>query len=309
MHVLRSIDEMSAVPGPVVLSIGVFDGVHLGHRAVIGQALEEAASRGGAAVALTFDPHPARVLRPDHAPRLLTSTAHKIRLIAGLGIECLLLIRFDEKFAAQAPEDFIRALAGACPSLRQICVGHQWAFGRGRSGNVALLRQLGRELGFDVNEMPPVMLDGATISSTRIRRAVEHGDFETARRCLGREFTILGTVEEGRKLGRTIGFPTANLRAHNEQFPPDGVYAIRALVGTGSWNGVANIGYRPTVAERDPERTLEVHLFDFSADLYGQDVEVTFVRFLRGERKFSGMDALKAQILADTATARRIFEA
>ncbi len=308
MRVLRSIAELSQIPGPVVLSIGVFDGVHLGHQAVIGQSQKSATACDGSAVVLTFEPHPARFLRPERAPRLLTSTAHKQRLIAALGVEWLLLVPFNEDFAAQEPADFIRALARSCPSLRQICVGHQWAFGRGRAGSVDLLRQLGAELGFAVNEMPPVALDGEIISSTRIRRAVEEGDFGTARRCLGRDFTILGTVEAGQRLGRAIGFPTANLRAHNEQFPPDGVYAVRAALDGQRLTGVANIGFRPTVAET-PSRTLEVHFFDFDADIYGEDVEVTFVKHLRAERKFDGIEALKNQIASDVATARELLSA
>ncbi len=307
MRTLATIEELSAVAGPVVLCIGVFDGVHLGHQSVIRRAREDAAELGGTAVVLTFDPHPARVLRPEKAPRLLTSTAHKARLLAGVGVEALLVLRFDAAFAAQEPTDFVEALAGAARPLRQISVGERWTFGRGRSGNVELLRELGGRLGFRVAGMEPVEIDGETVSSTRIRRAVEAGDFETARRCLGRDYTILGTVEAGRRLGRTIGFPTANLRAHNEQFPPDGVYAVRCEIGGVAREGVANIGVRPTVAAGGAERTLEVHLFDFEGDLYGRDVEVTFVRFLRGERKFPDVGGLRTQIEADCRAAREIL--
>ncbi len=274
---------------------------------MIRQARSDAAELGGSAVVLTFDPHPARVLRPEMAPRLLTSTAHKARLLAGLGLDALLVLSFDAEFAAQEPTEFVRALVGAARPLRQISVGERWTFGRGRSGNVALLRELGEQLDFRVTGMEPVEVDGETVSSTRIRRAVEAGDFETARRCLGRDYTILGTVEAGRQLGRTIGFPTANLRVHNEQFPPDGVYVVRCVVGGVVREGVANIGVRPTVAAGGAERTLEVHLFDFAENLYGQDVEVTFVEFLRGERKFDGIEALRTQIEADSRAAREIL--
>jgi riboflavin kinase/FMN adenylyltransferase len=303
MTVLHSIPELAALPGPVVLAIGVFDGVHLGHRAVIRRAIDDAAACGGTAAALTFDPHPARVLRPDAAPRLLTATAHKIRLLDGLGLDALLVVRFDATFAATPPDAFIRALHDAARPLWEICVGHQWTFGRGRAGNVGLLAQLGVQLGFRVAEVASVTADGGTVSSTRIRRAIECGDFETARRCLGREYAILGTVTRGAQLGRKLGFPTANLRAHNEQFPPDGVYAVRVEVEGRQFAGVANIGFRPTVS-KTAGRLLEVHVFDFDEDLYGRDVEVTFVRLLREERKFDSLDALREQIVRDANEAR-----
>ncbi|MDD5201306.1 MAG: bifunctional riboflavin kinase/FAD synthetase [Terrimicrobiaceae bacterium] len=307
MEILRSIPDLERIRGPVALSIGVFDGVHLGHLAVLRRALDDAAGMGGTAVALTFDPHPARILRPDRAPRLLTSTAHKAGLIEAAAMPYLLIVRFDAEFAAQAPEVFVRRLAAACHPLREICVGENWAFGANRSGNVALLRALGAADGFQVAEVASVQVDGAAVSSTRIREAIERGDLDAARRLLGRDYTILGTVEPGRRLGRSIGFPTANLRAHNEQFPPDGVYAVRVTLDGRTWNGVANVGYRPTVASDEPERKLEVHLFDFSGDLYDRDLDVNFIRFLRGERKFDGLDALKAQIASDAAEARRIL--
>jgi riboflavin kinase/FMN adenylyltransferase len=304
MRILRSISELSEVPGPVTLSIGVFDGVHLGHRAVLQSAMDDAA--GGSAVALTFDPHPARILRRDRAPRLLTSTPHKARLIEALGMPWLLIVTFDEDFAAQPAEAFIRKLAEACRPLRKICVGQNWAFGHKRTGNVALLQKLGAELGFDVAETPSVAIAGETVSSTRIRDAVERGELATARALLGRDYTILGTVERGDELGRTIGFPTANLRAHNEQFPPDGVYAVRVQVGDETMHGVANIGCRPTVSG-SAERKLEVHVFDFAGDLYGRDLEVDFVKFLRPERKFAGLEELRGQIGRDAALAREVL--
>ncbi len=307
MEILRSIGELERVRGPVVLSIGVFDGIHLGHQAVLRRAIEDAARLGGAPVALTFEPHPLRVLRPDRAPRLLTSSAHKARLIEAEGFPYLLIVPFDAEFAAQPPEIFVRRLAEAARPLRQICVGENWAFGAQRAGNVASLRQLGAERGFDVAEVAAVQVDGVTVSSTRIREAVERGDLAAARKFLGRDYTILGTVEAGAQLGRTIGFPTANLRAHNEQFPPDGVYAVRVGLDGERRNGVANIGFRPTVVPGASERKLEVHLFDFEGDLYGRDLDVDFIRFLRGEQKFAGIGALREQIARDAAAARELL--
>lgn len=306
MRVLHSIAELSSVPGPVFIAVGVFDGVHLGHQALIRQATAHAGEAGGAAVPLTFDPHPARVLRPASAPRLLTSTPHKIRLIEELGCPYLLLQAFDETFAAQLPDAFIAALAAQARPLRMICVGHDWAFGRNRAGNVALLQSLGGKLGFETREIPPVKVDGTLVSSTEIRRAVETGDLSRARRFLGRDYTILGTVREGAGLGRKLGFPTANLAAHNEQFPPDGVYAVRVFL-RGTWHGgVANIGTRPTVSS-SAERILEVHVFDFQESCYGEDAEVKFEKFLRAETRFPSIDALREQIARDGKAARAVL--
>lgn len=302
-----NIEDLAGIPGPLFLAIGVFDGVHLGHRAVLERALNDARAAGGTAVAVTFDPHPVRVLRPEQAPRLLTSTPHKKRLIRALGIEHLLIIPFDLTFAATPPEQFIRALAAASKPLREICVGFEWSFGKGRAGNLALIDRLGHELGFEEVGLPAVQIDGQVVSSTLIRRAVETGDFATAARFLGREYTILGTVQAGAQLGRKLGFPTANLSAHNEQFPPNGVYAVEVAHAGRTLPGVANIGVRPTLQNAAGERVFEVHLFDFAEDLYGQDLEVTFRHFLRPEQRFPDLDALKAQITRDAEKAQELL--
>ena len=303
---LSSIAELSGIPGPLCVAIGVFDGVHLAHQELIRRTLQEAAALQATAVALTFHPHPVRILRPEAAPHLLTSTPHKQRLIEALGCPVFVCQEFSREFAAQPPEVFIEALASAAQPLSRICVGHNWAFGRNRSGNVALLEELGKRLGFKTLEIDPVLADGELVSSTRIRKAVQEGDFATARRLLGRDYTILGTVRHGRQLGGRIGFPTANLAAHNEQFPPDGVYAVEATLRGQPLGGVANIGTRPTVNDT-PERLLEVHLFDFSGNCYGEDLEVRFKKFLRSEQKFSSVDALKEQIARDAAKARELL--
>ena len=302
---LTSISELAGIREPVFLAVGVFDGVHLGHRAVIDRALSDARSSGGAAVAVTFDPHPIRVLRPERAPRLLTSTPHKLRLIRALGVPHLLVIPFDLVFAATPPDEFIRQLSAAC-ALREICVGHQWSFGKGRAGNLELLSRLGPQLGFDAVGVPAVDIDGEVVSSTLIRHAVESGDLAKAARLLGREFTVLGTVIRGEQLGRKLGFPTANLAAHNEQFPPNGVYAVEARRNGTLLRGVANIGVRPTLAAPDGQRLLEVHLFDFADEIYGEDLEVSFRRFLRPEQKFPSLDSLREQIARDVESARAV---
>lgn len=308
MHTLTRIEELAAVPGPIFLAIGVFDGVHLGHRAVIARALDDARKAGGTAVVATFDPHPMRVLRPEKAPRILTSTPHKVRLIRALGVEHLLILPFSREFAETEPEKFLHDLAAAGQPLREICVGHEWCFGRNRSGNLALMAEIGRKLGFEEVGVPAVQIDSEVASSTLIRSAIEAGDLARAARFLGREYAILGTVVRGDEIGRKLGFPTANLAAHNEQFPPNGVYAVDVQRNGTRLRGVANIGVRPTVANASGERLLEVHLFDFSGDLYGEDLEVTFRRFLRPEQKFPSLDALKAQIAEDVAAAKANFQ-
>jgi riboflavin kinase/FMN adenylyltransferase len=197
VNLLRSIAGLRSVPGPVYLAIGVFDGVHLGHRAVIQCALDHARSESGTAVVVTFDPHPARVLRPDQAPRLLTATEHKIRLIAKLGVDHLLTIQFDHEFAETPPAEFIHQLAEAAHPLQEICVGYEWCFGKGRAGNLDLLRTLGDKFGFREIGVPAVKVDDQIVSSTLIRSAVESGDLAAAARYLGREYTILGSVVAG----------------------------------------------------------------------------------------------------------------
>lgn len=303
-RVLRSISELADIAGPVVIAAGVFDGFHLGHRAVIDRAIAGARAAGGTPVVATFDPHPAAVLRPQSAPPLLTSTRHKIRLLADAGIAHVLVLGFDAAFAAQPPEIFIQALADACRPLREICVGEDWAFGKDRAGNLSLLTVLGKKLGFTATGHLPVIVDGKAVSSTAIRAAVESGALAEAARLLGREFSVLGTVIEGRRLGRTLGFPTANVRPESEQLPPNGVYAVRVLIDGKSHAGIANVGVRPTVSNEGVQRLVEVHLFDFSGDLYDCDIEVFFGRFVRPEQKFPDLDALRAQITSDVASVR-----
>ncbi|MEY2489120.1 MAG: riboflavin kinase / adenylyltransferase [Verrucomicrobiota bacterium] len=304
MQILRSISELSQLSGPLCLAIGVFDGVHLGHQKVISTSALHASDASGTPVVVTFDPHPAKVLRPDNAPHLLTATQHKIALIRDLGVAHLLVLQFDRQFAATAPEEFVRQLVTNSRPLREICVGHEWSFGKGRAGNLALLKELGTTYHFDVVGVPAVTVNGEVVSSTAIRRAVADGDLIKATQMLGREYTILGTVKAGEKLGRKLGFPTANLSAHSEQFPPNGVYVTEARLAGALYRGVANLGYRPTVSAGKPERLLELHLFNLNKDIYGEEVEVRFLRYLRPEQKFENVDALAAQIARDVAEAR-----
>ena len=304
MEILDSLSDFSAL-GPAYLAIGVFDGVHLGHQAVIGRAVDDSRREpNAAAVVVTFDPHPLRVVRPESAPRLLTATRHKFQFFSGLGATHCLALRFDAVLAGTPPNEFITALAAAARPLREVCVGFNWSFGRAGAGNLDLLTRLGERHGFAVVGLPSVIVDHETVSSTLIRQAVEAGDLDKAARLLGRDFTILGTVIAGRQLARELGYPTANLAAHNEQFPPNGVYAVDAQWRGERYAGVVNLGVRPTVEAPGGERLLELHLFDFDRTIYGDDVEVSFRAFLRPERKFAGLDELRAQIARDAAQAR-----
>jgi len=301
---MEQIEKLGTVGEPLFLALGVFDGVHVGHRAVIGRAVEAARACGGAAGVVTFEPHPIRVLAPEKAPRrLLASVEHKERIMEDLGVDVLLVVRFDPEFASTGSAEFVGALAGAAGDLRMLVVGEDWKFGRGRGGDVAFLRSEGARIGFDVAAVPPVMMDGERVSSTRIRQAIRDGNMEAAARMLGRRHSVVGQVVEGRRLGRTIGFPTVNLAIGDEQMPPDGVWTVR-VKAAGNWHGgVANLGRRPTVDDGDL-RTLEAHLFDFSADIYGECIEVEFGDFLREERKFSGVEELREQIRKDARRAR-----
>jgi riboflavin kinase/FMN adenylyltransferase len=298
------IDELSRAEGPHHLALGVFDGVHLGHQEVIGKALAAREQEGGTCGVLTFDPYPIRVLAPEKAPRrLLASLDHKAEILGRMGVDFLLALHFDMDRASQDAEEFVREIAAA--GVKTVAVGEDWRFGKGRRGDLAMLRGLANELGFQLEALPPVMMEGERISSTRIRQAIRDGSMEAAARMLGRPYTVEGRIVEGRKLGRQLGFPTANVERGEEQFPPDGVWAVRARAGEQSLCGVANLGVRPTV--EGEERVLEVHLFDFAADLYGAVLEVEFVSYLRAEQKFGSLEDLKAQIHRDAEQAMYIL--
>jgi riboflavin kinase/FMN adenylyltransferase len=307
MQVARTFEELSKGVQKVCLAVGVFDGVHLGHQRVIGQARDDARSTGGTSIVLTFDPHPMRVLQPDKAPQLLTGTEHKLALIEKLGADACLLLTFDKAFSLMPPEQFIEMVALKIRQLQEICVGTRFRFGHNRAGDVRLMETLAPKYGFIAKEIESVTLDREMISSTAIRQHVLDGHLDRVAAMLGRLFSVLGKVEPGDHRGRELGFPTANLNPHNEILPPDGVYAVRAVIGEQTLGGVVNIGVRPTFDDHPSQRMLEVHLLDFNREIYGCDVEVQFLQKLRDEKKFASMEALKAQIAADIQTARKLL--
>jgi riboflavin kinase/FMN adenylyltransferase len=302
---LRHLEELAGLDEPLHLALGVFDGVHLGHRAVIAAAVQAARREGGMAGLLTFHPHPIRVIAPGKAPAMmLTTLGQKMDLAGGLGIEFFVALNFDAEMAAMEAADFLGRLCRA--EVRTIAVGEDWRFGRGRSGDVAFLRAESQRHGYRLVAVPPVMAEGDRISSTRIRQAIRDGNLAAAERMLGRAYAVRGEVLKGARLGHQLGFPTANLAVAELQVPPDGVWAVRARINHGDWMpAVANLGLRPTVGGE--QRLLEVHVLDFAKDLYGCDIEVEFLCHLRGERKFSGLDELKAAIARDVEAVRGYF--
>jgi riboflavin kinase/FMN adenylyltransferase len=307
MEVVRDFDGLQRLGKRFSLAIGVFDGVHRGHQAVIQAAMDDARACGGQAAVMTFDPHPMRVLAPDRAPLLLTSTPHKLDVIEKLGVTACLVIKFDRSFAETPAEAFIEKVATRTPGLQTICVGSRFHFGHDRKGNATLLRAMSADRGFRLHELPSLTLEGETISSTSVRKLVTTGDLDKAARMLGRPFSILGTVVPGDALGRKLGYPTANLNRHNEITPPHGVYAVRARIAGELRPGLVNIGLRPTVKSGEHTPLTELHVLDFSGDLYGADIEVFFIARLRDEMKFASLDALRAQIQRDEQAARRIL--
>ncbi|MGH8022715.1 MAG: bifunctional riboflavin kinase/FAD synthetase [Limisphaerales bacterium] len=287
----------------VCLAIGFFDGVHLGHQQIIRQTISDARQHGGIPLALTFDRHPNTVVAPDKAPLLIYSPAQKLRTIESLGITDILLIRFDKPFSRQSGEDFIRGLVREFGKVHSICVGANFFFGHRRGGNVELLKKLGGELDFQVHGLSAVSLDGHAVSSTRIREAIRAGNLDDASQMLGRPYAICGKVVLGDKLGRTLGFPTANLDTAGLALPPNGVYAGVTKHEGRLYRVALNIGTRPTVAESGPAR-VEAHLLGFDGELYGRELEVEIGGKLRDEKKFGSPLELKEQIARDVAAVR-----
>lgn len=295
-----------------VLTTGAFDGVHLGHQTVINEVKRRASERGVESVVVTFDVHPAVVVRPDTAPKILTRLPRKLELLEALGVDVVYVIEFDEARASTSAEDFVREVFVDRLHAQEILVGSDFNFGKGREGTVDFLRARGEEFGFSVEGLDLIRAsDDATepVSSTAIRRALIGGEVETAAEMLGRPFEIHGVVTQGDQRGRTIGFPTANVVLPNDMArPANGVYACRYTMPDGSVHDAAvNVGVRPTFYESADAAVLEAHLLDFEGDLYGQQARVQFMQFLRSERRFNGIDELKAQLDIDIARTRDVL--
>ena len=305
MLIRKRLEDLPALGVPLHLALGVFDGVHVGHQTVISRVVEASAREGGLAGVLTFDPHPIRVIAPGKAPTALLETLdHKARVISELGVELFIPLHFDLELAKMEAAEFIDKLMAA--NVKTIAVGEDWRFGRQRGGDVAFLEKEARKRGFKLEAVAPVMHDGERISSTRIRQAIRDGNLDAAEEMLGRPYTVCGTVVEGNQLGRTLGFPTANLATGDAQLPPDGVWAVLALLPEGRKQlGVANLGIRPSVGGQT--QILEVHLFDFMGDLYGQELEIRFLKQIRAEVRFPSLSDLRIQIQRDAVEAKAYF--
>jgi riboflavin kinase/FMN adenylyltransferase len=281
VKLIHHANELNARQRKVCLAIGFFDGVHLGHQQIIRQTIADARNRQSLALVITFDQHPNSVVAPARVPPLVYSLPQKLRAIESLGPDATLLIHFDQAFSEKSGEEFIRELAGAWGGIQSICVGANFVFGHKRGGNVQLLAKLGAELKFSVHGMAAVSLDGEPVSSTRIREAVRAGELDLAGQMLGRAYSLAGRVVEGDKLGRKLGFPTANLDAAGLALPPNGVYAIHALLRGKAHPAVLNIGTRPTLGNPNPPLRVEAHLLNFNGELYGEEMELVFAEKLR----------------------------
>jgi len=310
MRIVRHPAALDPADRGSVVAIGNFDGVHRGHQIVIGRAAETARGLGAPLSVLTFEPHPYHVFHPEAPPFRLTPFRAKAHHIEALGVDLLFVLPFDLAFSKVSADDFVRTLIVERLAARHAVVGFDFHFGHQRGGTPEVLRKLGERLGFGVTVVAPLEAEGGTVySSTRIRQHLTAGEAREAAILLGRPFEIEGRVEMGDQRGRTIGFPTANLRLGDTLRPAGGVYAVRVEIEEETpqrWrDGVANLGTRPTVGGTDLR--LEAHLFDFAADLYGKHLRVALIEHLRPERKFSGLDELKAQIAADATRARAIL--
>ncbi|HHL39452.1 MAG TPA: bifunctional riboflavin kinase/FAD synthetase [Deltaproteobacteria bacterium] len=304
MEVLKR-EESAAARGSVV-TLGNFDGIHLGHRRILERVRTRARELGAPSTVYTFEPHPLKVVAPEKSPPLILPLEEKIRLIGGLGIDYLVLADFTKEFASQKPRRFVVDELVERLAVREVMVGHDFSFGKGKGGTVEQLAELGRELGFAVTVIGALTVDGEVVSSSRIRRLIGDGRVGEAARLLTRPFTVYGEVVRGKGLGARLGFPTANIAVETELLPRRGVYAAAVECGPTARRGVANVGTAPTAGGKD--LGVEVHILDFDGDLYGSRVAVGFLRRLRDERRFDSLEELAARIRDDCAAARRVFD-
>ncbi|HZT42507.1 MAG TPA: bifunctional riboflavin kinase/FAD synthetase [Chthonomonadaceae bacterium] len=289
------------------VAVGTFDGVHVGHQAIIRRAIQDARVYGRPALVFTFDRHPVELLAPERAPELITTPAQRNRLIADLGVDGLIVAHFDKAFSEQSPETFVRDVLKGKLGAESIVVGTTFGFGKGRAGNAFYLQSVQDDFNFTVHALEPVMVDGAPASSTRARTLLHAGNVAEAGRVLGHPFWLAGRVVEGQKLGHTLGYPTANLeRTDRQVVPADGIYAVWAKLDDGrQLGGACSIGDRPTIANAG--RAIETYLFDFNEDIYGREMELRFIGRLRKEQKFDSLTALKEQMARDIEQARALL--
>jgi riboflavin kinase/FMN adenylyltransferase len=304
MQIIRGLESYPPEGPPSAVALGVFDGVHLAHRAILAAAVTHARAAGACALACTFDPHPAEVLHPGQAPPAISTLEERLELIAASGMDGTVVVPFTLELAAMEPEAFVKDVLLDRLRARAVVVGFNHTFGRGARGTPALLRELAPRLGFTAHVVPPLDVDGVPVSSSAIREALRAGDVERAARYLGRPYALRGRVVPGAGRGHALGVPTANLEPDRTPLLAPGVYVTRVVLGPGETRGaVANVGVRPTFG--GGRLVVETHLLDFRGDLYGRTLGVEFLSWLRPERTFDGVEALRAQIQDDIAEARR----
>lgn len=290
-----------------VVTVGTFDGVHLGHWTVLQEIRARAQAADRRSILVTFDPHPLRIVRPEHAPLLLTTPVEKKEILAESGLDYAVFITFTVALSRYEPRRFVEEILVGRLGVEELVIGYDHGFGRDREGDPRTLQAIGSELGFDVDVVPPVEAEGGPVSSSRIRRMVLDGQMGAARACLGRPYSLRGIVVRGDGRGRGLGFPTANLRVaeRDKLIPPQGIYAVRGILRSGTYGGALHLGPRPTFKGSPP--TIELHLLDFDEDVYGEEVRVDFIEFLRPIEPFSTIQALVDQIREDVGAAREIL--
>ena len=292
-----------------VVTIGVFDGVHVGHRAVIEETVGRARATGALSIVVTFDPHPLKVLGGGHLAPSLMSLKHRVKTIKDLGVDKVMVMKFDRRLSTMDPEVFINKAIHGGLNAAEIFVGEDFCFGKGAGADIKELKRIGRAAGMKVHSVKAVKRGRRVISSSEIRRLIVSGKIAEASKLLGRPFSILGTVVSGARLARALGYPTANINPHHEAMPPSGVYAVKVKFGSKLYKGVMNIGVRPTFYDhgRDIEPSIEVHIFGFRGDIYGKDLEIFFVKRMRAEKKFNTIDSLIEQVKKDEKAAKRLL--
>ncbi len=306
MKLISSLEDIKKPFPYAVITVGNFDGIHLGHQTLLKQVKERAKETSGTPVIFTFEPHPVKVLKKEKIP-LITPFERKMELIAQLGIDVIICPPFTREFSKISAREFVENILIEKIGMKEIVVGHDYAFGRGREGNIKLLKELGSELDFKVHILGPVLVDNMAVSSTRVRELIMEGELEKVKILLNRYYQVSGEVIAGHdRGGRLLGFPTANLRLVNEVFPKKGVYAVEVIANHRIYKGVANIGFKPTFGS--DALSVETHILDFNQNIYGKKIRLNFVKRLRDEKKFPSIEALAGQIKKDIEEARGIFE-
>ncbi|MBI5043632.1 MAG: bifunctional riboflavin kinase/FAD synthetase [Nitrospirae bacterium] len=306
MKIYREIKNLKDELKRPILTIGNFDGVHLGHQAILKKIVSRAKEAGGHSVVFTFEPHPLKVIAPDKDIRLITSCDERVRLIEDAGVGAVICANFTKEFAEQNPDDFVKNVLHKKIGVFEVYVGHDYAFGKDREGTISHLKELGKRYGFYVGVIEPVVIDGAIVSSSRIRQMILDGNVDNAAKLLGRNYALNGMVVEGAGRGRKLGFPTANIELPSELIPKDGVYAVKVKKGDKIYDGVANIGNKPTF--KNERFGVEAYLFGFNGSLYNEMLEIEFVKRIRNEMAFRNADELIAHMKDDVSAAKEILK-